>query len=56
MTSEVEAKIKEQTWERMLEPNGDDRVEKHANFLEADWQWIKQLGMVDEETDLEAEG
>jgi hypothetical protein len=56
MTPEVEAQIKEQIWERMRRRLGDEYLADHADFLEAQWDWCLELGMVDEETDLIAEG
>ncbi len=52
MNPEVETQIKEQTWERMRERLGDEYLAEHAVFLEAQWGWCLELGMVDEETDL----
>jgi hypothetical protein len=56
MTPEVEARIKQQTWERMRQRLGDDYLADHADFLEAQWEWAKELGMIDEETDLTSDG
>lgn len=56
MTPELETQIKHQTWERMRERLGDDYLAGHADFFEAQWAWCLELGIVDEETDLDSEG
>lgn len=52
MTPEVEAQLKDQVWDRMRERLGDEYLAEHAAFLEAQWKWAKELGMIDEEMDL----
>lgn len=40
----------------MHERLGDEYLAEHADFLEAQWGWTKELGMIDEDVDLVAEG
>lgn len=53
---EAEAHLKAQIWERMRQRLGDGHLAEHADFLEAQWEWVKELGMIDDETDVSAEG
>ena len=36
-------------WAKMRRERGDEWMEKHASFLEAQWEWAVQLGMLDPE-------
>ena len=47
-----EEKLKALMGERLREEHGDEWMEKHASFLEAEWEWAKQLGMLDPEVDI----
>jgi hypothetical protein len=49
-----EAQLKVILWEKMRRDHGDEWMEKHARFLEAQWEWAKQLGMLDPEVDIPA--
>lgn len=48
MTPEVEPQLKDQIWERMRVRLGDEYLADHAVFLDAQWEWVKELGMIDE--------
>lgn len=52
MTPEVEAQVQKQIWEGMRLRLGDEYLVEHADFLDAQWEWAKELGMIDEEVDL----
>ena len=52
MTPEEEAQLKEQSLEKLRQRLGDEYMEKHAKLHEAQWEWAKQLGFLDPETDL----
>lgn len=39
---------KEEVWARMRKRMGERVVDEQQDFLEAQWEWAKQLGMVDE--------
>jgi hypothetical protein len=52
MTPEEEAQVKDQIWAEMRQRLGDEYMKTHAKFLEAQWEWIKELGMIDPKTDL----
>ena len=51
--SPEEAKIREKVWERMRKRMGKKVVEEQEAFLEAQWEWAKELGMIDPEMDLQ---
>jgi len=51
-----EAQFKDQTWECVRRRKGDETVENHARFLQHQWGWAKELGMVDEGTNRKSEG
>ena len=56
MTPEIEAHVKDHFWERMRHRLGDEYLAEHADFLEAQWDWAKELGMIDEEVDIQSFG
>ena len=49
---EAEAQVKSLLWAKMLREHGDEWMEQHASFLEAQWEWAVQLGMIDPEVDI----
>jgi hypothetical protein len=55
LTPELEAKIKDQIWERMRQRLSDEYVAEYADLLEHQWAWCLELGIIDEETDLSIE-
>ncbi len=36
----------------MCQEHGDEHVEKNAGYVELEWEWARELGMVDEDVDL----
>ena len=54
MTPEEEAQVKDEIWSRMRQRLGDEYLKRNAGFLEAEWEWIKQLRFLDSETDLDS--
>lgn len=52
MTPEEEQQVKDVIWGRMRERMGDEFVDSKAEFLEAQWEYAKVLGMIDPEMDL----
>jgi len=51
MTPEEETRAKEVYLERLKKRRGEKYVEENSEFLEAEWEWIKELGMIDPKVD-----
>ena len=41
-------------WERMYRNRGDAWMLEHASFLECQWEWTKEIGMLDPEAQIRA--
>jgi hypothetical protein len=39
--------LKETVWSKMRQRLGDEYVDSNAGFLEAQWEWAKELGMIE---------
>lgn len=48
----AEAQVKSLLWESLRREHGDEWMKTHASFLEAEWEWAVQLGMIDPEVDI----
>lgn len=51
LTPEREAEIKETIWERMRARKGDHWVTENAAWLENQWEYASELGMIDPDVD-----
>ena len=55
MTPEEEARLKKQMLAALREEQGEEWIQEHSKFLDAQWEWAKQLGMLDPSVDLDPE-
>ena len=51
LTPEREAEIKAITLERLRKTKGDQWVEDNATYLENEWEYIRELGLIDPDVD-----
>jgi len=52
MTPEQETQIKAKWRAKLVARLGEEYLEEHGDYLEAEWEWLKEMQMIDVETDL----